>query len=193
MLKLLLALAISSLAVEPVFLAQTTASPRQDVSSVVRQHAAEDEVERTLQAIRLSSGLYRLKRVPASESELELTCTAAQTGQEVHDPELGNLRTYVTSDLASQPEELMLVALGTSQFHDGGPRRPVYSDKSWPRYSVVVFIDKASTPGHTVYRVGVARRPSAFAEWLVPITGDNPVRDGKEWKVQVVPACRQAQ
>jgi hypothetical protein len=191
MLKLLLALAISSLAVEQPLLAQTAAP--QDGTAVVRQRAAEGEVERSLQAIRLSSGLPHLKRVPASESELELTCTAAQTGQEVHDPELGNLRTYVTSDLASQTEQLKLVALGTSQFPDGGPRRPVYSDKSWPRYSVVVFLDESSTLGHTVYRVGVARRPSAFAEWLAPISGDNPVKDAKEWKGQVVTACRHAQ
>jgi hypothetical protein len=89
--------------------------------------------------------------------------------------------------------QLKLVALGTSQFPDGGPRRPVYSDKGWPRYSVVVFLDESSTPGHAVYRVGVARRPSAFAEWLAPISGDNPVKDAKEWKGQVVPACRHAQ
>jgi hypothetical protein len=193
MLKLLLALAISSLAVGQAFPSQTAAPQRSIGSSVVRQHSAEDEIERHLQAIRLSSGLPRLKRVPASDSELELTCTAAQTGQEVHDPELGNLRTYVTSDLANQTEQLKLVALGTSQFPDGGPRRPVYSDKSWPRYSVVVFLDESSTPGHTVYRVGVARRPSAFAEWLSPISGDNPVKNAKEWKGQVVLPCRHAQ
>ncbi len=194
MLKLLLALVISSLAVEQPLLAQTAAAQEAIGTAVVRQHAAaEGEVERSIEAIRLSSGLPHLKRVPASESELELTCTAAQTGQEVHDPELGNLRTYVTSDLASQTEQLKLVALGTSQFPDGGPRRPVYSDKSWPRYSVVVFLDESSTPGHPVYRVGVARRPSAFAEWLAPISGDNPVKDAKEWKGHVVPACRHAQ
>jgi len=193
MLKLLLALVISSLAVEQPLQAQTAAPQEPIGTAVVRQHAAEGEVERNLQAIRLSSGLPHLKRVPASESEVELTCTAAQTGQEVHDPELGNLRTYVTSDLAGQTEQLKLVALGTSQFPDGGPRRPVYSDKGWPRYSVVVFLDESSTPGHAVYRVGVARRPSAFAEWLAPISGDNPVKDAKEWKGQVVPACRRAQ
>lgn len=193
MLKLLLAVAISSLAAVQPLLAQTAARQEPISTAVVRQRAAEGEVERNLQAIRLSSGLPHLKRVPASESEVELTCTAAQTGQEVHDPELGNLRTYMTSDLAGQTEQLKLVALGTSQFPDGGPRRPVYSDKGWPRYSVVVFLDESSTPGHAVYRVGVARRPSAFAEWLAPISGDNPVKEAKEWKGQVVPACRRAQ
>jgi hypothetical protein len=108
MLKLLFALAISSLAVDQALPAQTAASQKPIGASVVRQRAAEDEVERNLQSIRLSSGLPHLKRVPASDPELELTCTAAQTGQEVHDPELGNLRTYVTSDLASQPEQLKL-------------------------------------------------------------------------------------
>jgi hypothetical protein len=193
MLKLLLALVISSLAVEQPLMAQTAARQEPISTAVVRQRTAEVEVERNLQTMRLSSGLPHLKRVPASESEVELTCTAAQTGQEVHDPELGNLRTYVTSDLAAQTEQLKLVALGTSQFPDGGPRRPVYSDKGWPRYSVVVFLDESSTPGHAFYRVGVARRPSAFAEWLAPISGDNPVKDAKEWKGQVVPACRRAQ
>ncbi|MGC1360687.1 MAG: hypothetical protein WA826_05900, partial [Silvibacterium sp.] len=115
MLKLLLALAISSLAVEQPLLAQTAAPQEPVGTSDVRQRAAEGEVEQNLQAIRLSSGLPHLKRVPASESEMELTCKAAQTGHEVHDPELGNLRTYLTSDLTSQTEQLKSVALGTSQ------------------------------------------------------------------------------
>ncbi|QNI35876.1 hypothetical protein [Edaphobacter albus] len=193
MLKLLFALAVSALLVEQTVPAQTMSVQGVSSSSVVRQPASEDAVERNIRAIRSGSGLPRLKRVPPSESELELTCTAAVTGQEVHDPELGNLRTYVTSDLTSQPEQLKLVALGTSQFPDGGPRKPVYSDKSWPRYSIVVFLDKSSTPDHPVYLVGVARRPSALAEWMTPISGDNPVKDGKDWKRQVVSACRKAQ
>jgi hypothetical protein len=193
MLKLLLALAVSGLLVEKTVPAQTMASQGAPSSPIVRHPASEDAIDRNLRAIRASRGLPRLKRVPASELELELTCTAAVTGQEVHDPELGNLRTYVTSDLTSQPEQLKLVALGTSQFPDGGPRKPVYSDKSWPRYSVVVFLDKRSTPDHPVYLVGVARRPSALAEWMTPISGDNPVKDAKDWKRQVAPACRKAQ
>jgi hypothetical protein len=76
-LKLLLTVAISSLAAEQPLLAQT-AAPQEPISTaVVHQRAAEGEVERNLQAIRLSSGLPHLKRVAASESELELTCTAA--------------------------------------------------------------------------------------------------------------------
>lgn len=190
MFTLLLALAISSLATKQLPSVQT---PQSTGSLVVRQHAAEDEVAKSLQFIRLSSGLPQLKRVPPSDSELQLTCTAAQTDQSVYDPGFGDLETYVTSDLTSQTEELKLVALGTSQFPDGGPRRPVYSEKSSPRYSVVVFVDQSSKPGHTLYRVGVARRPSAFAEWIAPITGDNPIKDAKEWKGQVVPACRHTQ
>lgn len=82
MLKLLLALVISSLAVEQPLLAQTATRQEPISTAVVRQRTAEGEVERNLQAMRLSSGLPHLKQVPASESEVELTCTAAQTGQE---------------------------------------------------------------------------------------------------------------
>ncbi len=54
MLKLLLALVISSLAVEQLLLAQTAAPQEAIGTSVVRQRAAEGEVERNLQTIRLS-------------------------------------------------------------------------------------------------------------------------------------------
>lgn len=191
MFQLLVVLALFRMVAEQPYSTPPSAPPLLAGAQVLRQHVAENEVAKNLQSIRLSAGLPRLQRVPASDSELKLTCSAAYTDQNVYDPELNNLETYVTSNLMSQTEQLKLVALGTSQFPDGGPRRPVYSDKNWPRYSVVVFIDQSSKPGHTLYRVGVARRPSRFVEWIDPIAGDNPIQDRIDWKKQVVPACRE--
>jgi hypothetical protein len=157
--------------------------------TLASQRRAEDQIAKRVDGARRSANLPPLKRVKASVSEVELVCTAALTGNEVHDPLLGNLHTYVTADLTADTEYIKLVALGTSGTPDGSPRWHVYSDKAWPRFSVVVLLDSTSKPELPMYRVGIARRPSGFSEAVAPMTGDNPAKDGKDWKKQVAPAC----
>ena len=163
-----------------------SASPAWTLAS---QRQAEAQVAQEIEEARRVANLPPLKRVEASESEIELVCTAALTGKEVHDPLLGNLHTYVTDDLNTNTEYMTLVALGTSGTPDGSSRWRVYSDKSCPRFSVVVQLDSTSKVDHPMFRVGLARRPSAINESIAPLTGDNPVRDGSDWKKQVAPAC----
>jgi len=139
--------------------------------------------------MRTTAKLPELRRVTASAVEVQLVCTAARTGKEVFDPRFGGLETYVTVDLAAETEPLRTVALGTPWRADGGPRYSLYF-KDWPRYSVVVQLDRDSKPDHPIYVVGVARRPSAVAEFFAPITYDNPIEDSRDWKKQVGPACR---
>ena len=153
------------------------------------QQQAEAQIAKRIDEMRRGENLPPLKRIKASESEVKLVCTAALTGSEVHDPMLGNLHTYVTDDLNISNEDLALVALGTSGTPDHAKHWRVYSDKNWPRYSVVVLLDRTSKAGRPIYRVGLARRPSALNELIAPLTGDNPMTDGSDWKKQVAPPC----
>jgi hypothetical protein len=159
------------------------------VWTLASQQQAEAQIVKRIDETRRAANLPPLKSVKASESEIELVCTAALTGSEVHDPMLGNLHTYVTGDLNTSNELVTLVALGTSGTPDGSSRWRVYSDESWPRFSVVVLLDSTRKADHPMYRVGLARRPSAFDESIAPLTGDNPVRDGSDWKKQVAAPC----
>jgi hypothetical protein len=154
------------------------------------QQKAEQKIADKIEAMRRSAGLPPLKRTQPSIVEIQLVCTAALTGKEVHDPRYGGLETYVTDDLNVEKEGLKLVSLGTSQFTGENFRRPVYSDRGWPRFSVVVDIDSTSKPDAIRYRVGVTRRGSAISEFLAPMTYDNPIKDSKDWQDQVVAACR---
>jgi hypothetical protein len=167
----------------------TLAQSAPPVWTIASQQQAEAQITKSIDETRRVAGLAPLKRIKASESEVELVCTAALTGNEVHNPLLGNLHTYVTDDLNSNNEYKTLVALGTSGAPNGGTRWRVYSDKNWPRFSVLVLLDSTSKAGHPIYRVGLARRPSAFTELIASLTGDNPVKDGSDWKKQVAPPC----
>ena len=169
--------------------APVAAQSSQPVWTMASKQQAEAQIGKRIDETRRGANLPPLKRIKASESEVELVCTAALTGSEVHDPMLSNLHTYVTDDLNIGNEYLTLVALGTSGTPDSGKRWRVYSDKSWPRFSVVVLLDSTSNTDHPVYRVGLARRPSAFDEHIAPLTGDNPAKDGSDWKKQVAPPC----
>lgn len=184
--QLVTALAIACTATS--LAAQTNEFARSQLTPAA-QRRAEDQVAAQLERIRSSAKLPKLKRVKPSVVDLQLVCTAARTGKKMHDPRLGGLETYVTRDLSAETEPLRLVALGTSQPAEGGPRYPVYSDKTWNRYSITVQLDRSSKPDEPVYTVGVIRRPSAFEEWIAPITYDNPIHDPKGWKEQVDPAC----
>jgi hypothetical protein len=184
--RLVTALAIACAAIS--LAAQTDESARSRLTTAA-QRKAEDQVAAQLERIRTSAKLPKLKRVKPSVVDLQLVCTAARTGKEVHDPRFGGLETYVTHDLSAETESLRLVALGTSQPADGSPRYPVYSDKTWSRYSITVQLDRSSKPDNPVYTVGVIRRQSAFGELIAPITYDHPIRDSKDWKNQVDPAC----
>jgi hypothetical protein len=103
---------------------------------------------------------------------------------------------YVTQDLLEINETLTSVALGTaacpknSACTNGETRYPL-GWKDAPRFSVVVErnpqTDQQKKP---TYTVGVARRPSAAAEFFAPITYDNPVKNANDWKEQIVSQCR---
>ena len=147
-------------------------------------------VAQKIDAVRSSAGLHKLKRVEPSTAELEFVCTAAVTGNEIRDPRWGGLDTYLTTDLAAETEALKTLALGTVQDKEGGPRRSIYRDKDWPRYSLVVELDRTSGPDRPVFRIGVARRGSALSEFFAPVTYDRPLHDANDWKEQVDPACR---
>jgi hypothetical protein len=173
--------------------AQTAESSGPDWSSKLRQAAA-DQVAKQVDAIRASAKLPPLRRVEPSLEEIELVCTAALTGREVHDPAFGNLGTYVTRDLSAETEVLRTAALGTAacqspeQCRERDTRRRVYPDK-WQRYSVIVERNVGSAPNDLVYTVGVSRRPSVLMEFFAPLGFDNPF-NATEWKKQVVPECR---
>lgn len=121
--------------------------------------------------------------------EMQLVCTAALTERGVNEPMYGALETYRTPDLTSDPEELKVIALGTSKGQTGSRYR-VYSDKQWPRYSVVVYRSPHSTAQEPEYVVGVARHQSPLMESLGPVTFDHPIRDSHHWVKEVAPACR---
>ena len=135
MLKLLLALVISSLAVVQPLLAQTAARQETD------QHggrASADCGRRSRTKICRPSGCRVVcltsKRVPSVRvrSGADLYGSANGSGGSRsgawQSPHLRDQRSS-----RSKRSSLKLVALGTSQFPDGGPRRPVYSDKGWPQ------------------------------------------------------------
>jgi hypothetical protein len=151
---------------------------------------AEDIVARRIIAIRESARLPPLKRIAPTSEELQLVCSAALTQRSVNEPMYGALETYSIGDLTSDPERLKVIALGTSKGEQSGSRHRVYSDKDWPRYSVVVYRSARSTAQEPEYVVGVARRQSPMIESLGPITFDHPIRDSHDWAKQVVPACR---
>jgi hypothetical protein len=151
---------------------------------------AEDQVATKLESMRTSAKLPKLKRAQPSVAEVQLVCTAALTGKKTYDPGSGALETYVTSDLSAETEWLKVVAFGTSKDAVSESRYKVYSDKDWGRYSVMVELNRNSTPDRPVYTVGVARRPSALMEILGRISFDNPREDSIDWKTQVDPACR---
>jgi hypothetical protein len=173
-----------------VLIGAQTAVPTYLQWTAKSQREAEDKVAQKVDAIRFSAGLHKLKRVEPSAIELELICTAAATGNEVRDPRWGGLDTYSTTDLAAETETLKTLALGTALDKEGGSRREVYSDKDWPRYSLVVELDRTSRPDRPVFRVGVARRMSAFSEFVAPMTYDRPIHDSNDSKERVDPACR---
>jgi hypothetical protein len=187
--RLITAIAITGFATSLTAQSVTVANTQWSEES---QRGAEDAVARKLESMRATAKLPELRRVPASVVEVQLVCTAARTGTKVFDPRFGGLETYVTDDLSVETEPLKVVALGTSQSADGGPPYQVYS-KDWPRYSVVVQLDRSSKPDHPIYMIGIARRPSLLAELFAPITYDNPIEDSRDWKKQVDPACRKLQ
>jgi len=141
------------------------------------KQAAEVAVAKKIDEIRASAKLPALKRVTPSTMDVQLVCTAALTGAEVHDPLYAGLRTYVTNDLSAETEALNKVILGLP-------------DKYYPRYSVIVVQNANSTPENPSYTVGVARRPTAVIEFFGPLLGDNPFKDMNVWKKQVAPECR---
>lgn len=176
--------------------AQTTQQNGTDWSSKSRQ-PAEDTVANKIDAIRVSAKLPPLKRVKPSVEELELICTAALTERKVGDPIFADLQTYVTNDLTAETEPLKVVALGSEACRgkppscsEGNPRRLFYSDRKWPRYSVIVERNPSSTPENPVYTVGVARRPSALQEFFAPLEFDVPFKGMNKWKKEVAPECR---
>ena len=158
--------------------------------SAASRRRAEDTVAARIESMRSAAGLSKLRRVRPSEADLQLVCTAAKTGKGVHDPAYGGLYTYVTGDLSAETERLRLVALGTSQGDKAGSRYEVYSDRNWPRYSVIVDLDRNSTPERPLYTVGVARRRSGLMEFWGPLSFDHPRKDANDWKEQVDPGCR---
>jgi hypothetical protein len=174
--------------------AQTT-QPSVSEWSAKSKRAAEDAVANKIDALRASAKLPPLKRVNPSKEELELVCTAAFTGRKVGDPIFADLQTYVTNDLSAETEPLKVVAFGTEACRghscsEDNPRRPVYSKKKWPRYSVIVELRANSKPEHPEYTVGVARRPSAALEFFAPLFFDEPFKGINKWKEQVAPDCK---
>lgn len=158
-------------------------------SSTARLPRAEEEVAQQIALRRRAAHLRPLKRVSATLSELQLVCTAALTGKNVKDTTDGNLFTYVTRDLSAETRILHLIALGMSGGSAGHPPYRVYSDQQSGRFSVIVMLDVSSTPETMLYRVGLARRPSRMVEFISPLTRDNPIKDSKDWKEEVTPAC----
>jgi hypothetical protein len=155
--------------------------------SLELRRTAADQVAKQVDALRASAKLPPLKRVKPSLEELELVCTAALTGRQVHDPAFADLRTYVTNDLSAETEILKIVALGTVACQS--PKQcPAYPEK-WRRYSVIVERNASGTPNDLIYTVGIARRPSAQMEFFAPLGFDNPFA-ANEWKKQVAPECR---
>lgn len=158
---------------------------------------AEGTIASKIDAIRVSAKLPPLRRASPSLREVELVCTAAVTGRKVGDPIFSGLLTYVTADLAAETEAIKVVALGTEACRgkppscsDGNPRRLYYPTKRWPRYSVIIELNPASTREKPVYTVGVARRVSAVQEFFAPLGFDVPFKGMNEWKKDVAPECR---
>jgi hypothetical protein len=100
--------------------------------SAVSRRRSEDTVAAKLESMRSAAGLSRLRRVQPSTAELQLVCTEAKTGKDVHDPAYGGLYTYLTGDLSAETEALRVVALGTSEGDRVGSRYRVYSDRDCP-------------------------------------------------------------
>ncbi|MFZ0969018.1 MAG: hypothetical protein WAN13_12145 [Candidatus Acidiferrales bacterium] len=144
--------------------------------SPTSKRAAEDAVANKVAEIRASAKRPPLERVSPSVGEVELVCTTALTGRKVGDPIFGGLETYVTNDISAETEVLK--------------RTTLLPKKDWPRYSVIVERNPNSTPENTAYTVGVARRPSALAEFFAPLFFDVPFEGINKWKKEVAPQCR---
>jgi len=176
--------------------AQSLQQRADDWSSKSRREA-EDTVANKINAVRASANLRPLKRATPALREVELVCTAAVTGRKEGDPIFSGLGTYVTADLSAENEAIKVVALGSEACRgkppscsEGNPRRLSYSDRKWPRYSVIVERNPSSTPENPVYTVGVARRPSALQEFFAPLEFDVPFKGMNKWKKEVAPECR---
>jgi hypothetical protein len=158
--------------------------------SAESRRQAENLVAAKLESMRAAAKLSKLHRVRPSVAEVQLVCTAARTGNQAYDPAFGGLETYVTGDLSAEAEELKVIAFGTSRNTEGESRSRVYSDKDWSHFSVIVELNGRSTPDSPLYTVGIARRQSAWMEFLGSLTFDHPIKDKIDWKNQVDPACR---
>jgi hypothetical protein len=148
------------LAVTLVLIVPLAAQSGNSTWTLASQRKAETQIANLVDATRKLANLPPLRRATATVSEMQLVCTAALAGKNVNDPMIGSLETYVTGKLDAVIESIQLVALGTFGSHDGAPRYRVYSDKDWPRFSVVVLVDQSSTPANLAYRIGIARRPT---------------------------------
>jgi len=164
------------------------AEHKEQSQPALREKAVEDELAQKVDLARSTAGLPRLKRFQPSKKEIQLTCSAAVTGQKKYDPMSNLIEMYVTTDVGEQTEDFKLVALGTAQYRGKLTRSVVYADKDWPGYSVTVFREQSSTPDHVLYRVGIARVPKLLIRMVTPLMIDHP-GDTTEWKQQVVPAC----
>jgi hypothetical protein len=150
----------------------------------------ETRVAQMIEGMRGQSGLPPLKRRPPSKEEVQLVCTAAATGKSVREPRSGTLRIYFAHDMSEQPEGLKVVALGSSLDPRNNTRYPVYADKDWSRFSVVVFAVLSGRDNARMYAIGVARHTSALKEAFAPMTFDHPVSDSEDWKKQIATECQ---
>jgi hypothetical protein len=150
----------------------------------------EDRVAQIIGQMRSQSGLIQLRRLTPSKEELQLVCTAAVTGKSLHEPMFGALQIYFADDVSEQAEALKVVALGSSLDSKTNTRYPVYADKDWGRFSVVVFAVQPSRNNSGTYAIGVARHASRMKELFSPMTFDHPVSNSEDWKMQIATECR---
>jgi hypothetical protein len=148
---------------------------------------AQDRVAQLIDAMRQEDGLHRLKRRRPSREEVQLVCTAAVAGVSVHEPKFGALEVYLTDDLSERTEPLKLVAFGTTYNPQSGTRYPVYSERDWRSYDVVVY-SRVAGDGTEHFTVGVSRhsRANDLFGWM---TFDRPVSNSLDWKRQIAPEC----
>lgn len=165
----------------PLGLVLLASLPQLPAQTPLRQSSEEKKVVDTFVRIRASAGLPALKVVRPSKAEVQLVCTAAASGRLA---EYGELAIYVTEVPSLESPELKRLA--TNKF--GPPDENGFStDKEWPRFSVVVFLDSRSD-GRPKYRVGINRRVSRFGEMTDRFFAD----DYGAWKNEVAPACKAA-
>jgi hypothetical protein len=164
----------------PLGLILLTILPQLPAQTPQRQTSAEKIVVETFVRMRHSAGLPALKVVQPSKAEVQLVCTAAATGKFA---EYGELIIYVTEDPGLESPELKRLA--TNKF--GPTSENGFTDKEWPRFSVVVFLD-SSSDGRLRYRVGINRRVSRFGEVIDRFFAE----DYSAWKNEISPACKAA-